>query len=75
MRALPLSACSRPSCSNTGTHTHHRSTCQLLHLTVVSVLESNEALGNLEEIAIRLVRCKINAEGKVAIGRDLLLSR
>ena len=58
-----------------GIHRDRRANGQLLHLAVVPVLQRDEALSDLEEVAIGLVGCKVYAEDKVAISRDLLLDR
>ena len=40
---------------------------------MVAVLECDEALSNLEEVAIGLIRGKVNIEDELAIGFDFLL--
>ena len=42
---------------------------------MVAVLESDEALSKLEEVAIGLIRGKVNIEDELAIGFDFLLCR
>ena len=42
---------------------------------MVAVLESDEALSKLEEVAIGLVRSEVNIEDELAIGFDFLLCR
>ena len=41
---------------------------------MISVLEGHEALRHLEEVAIGLVRCKVNIEDEFAIRFNFLLS-
>ena len=41
---------------------------------MVSIQQADEALSDLEEVAVRLVRGKINVENEGGIGWDLLLS-
>ena len=42
---------------------------------MVAVLESDEALSKLEEVAIGLIWCKVNIEDELAIGFNFLLCR
>lgn len=42
---------------------------------MVSVLESHEALRDLEEVGVGLIRRKVDREGEGAVGADLLLGR
>ena len=42
---------------------------------MVAVLEGDEALGNLEEVAVWLVRSKVDIEDEGGVGRKLFLSR
>ena len=55
----------------------HASTCssKLLHLVVVAILEGDEALSNLEEVAIGLVRGEVAVKDKARVGCNLFLSR
>lgn len=45
----------------------------MLHSVVVAVLESDETLSDLEEVAIGLIRGEVDVEDKVAVGSDFLL--
>ena len=42
---------------------------------MVSVLEGDKALGDLEEIAIRLIWCKVDVEDEGCVGSNLFLHR
>ena len=41
---------------------------------MVAILQADEALSNLEEVAVRLVWGKVDIENEARVGRDLLLS-
>ena len=42
---------------------------------MIAIMESDEALSKLEEVAIGLVRSEVNIEDELAIGFDFLLCR
>jgi len=44
-----------------------------LCLKLVTILQVNEALCKLEEVAVRLIRSEVNLENEVAVCWDLLL--
>lgn len=47
---------------------------ELLHLVMVAIFETNEALGDLEEVAIWLIGCEVYVEDEVSVRSNLLLS-